>query len=103
MYITDHNTLAVYNCSYKRETIHAHKGVFTLKTKQRGVRILKKTQLLEVRTDDDRMLCKAQQVEGDILLIMKSAGKETSVRYTEIPRLVSLAKERQDGQKKSGP
>lgn len=64
---------------------------------------MKKPQLLEVRTEDDRMLCKAQPDEGDILLILKSAGKEISVHYTEIPRLVSLAKERKNGQKKSGP
>lgn len=68
-----------------------------------GVKNLKKPQLLEVRTADDRMLCKARVVEGDILLILKSAGKEMSVHYTEIPRLVSLAKERRNRQKKSGP
>ena len=78
-------------------------GCFLFESGKEGVKNFKKQQYLEVRTADDRMLCKARVVEGDILLILKSAGKEMSVHYTEIPRLVTLAKERQNGQKKSSP
>lgn len=52
-----------------------------------------KPQHIEVRTDDNRLFCKASFVEGDILLILRSAGKEIEVLYTDIPRLVSAAKQ----------
>ena len=43
---------------------------------------------LEIRTDDNRLICMARLIEGDILLTLKSAGKEVHVPYTDIPRLV---------------
>ena len=49
----------------------------------------------EVRTDDNLLICRARLIEGDILLTMKSAGKEIHVPYTDIPRL--LAKARRKG------
>ena len=52
---------------------------------------MSEAQQLEVRTDDNRLLCKARLIEGDILLILKSAGKEIEVSYTDIPRLVKMA------------
>ena len=36
--------------------------------------------IFEVRTDDNRLLCMARLIEGDILLILKSAGKEIARR-----------------------
>jgi hypothetical protein len=47
---------------------------------------------MEVRTKDNRLFCRAKLIQGDILLIVKSAGKEIELPYTEIPRLVSMAK-----------
>ena len=52
----------------------------------------------EVRTDDNRLFCMARLIEGDILLILKSAGKEIYIPYTDIPRLVALARKRKIGQ-----
>lgn len=52
----------------------------------------------EVRTDDNRLFCMARLIEGDILLILKSAGKEIHIPYTDIPRLVALARKRKIGQ-----
>ena len=52
----------------------------------------------EVRTDDNRLFCMARLIEGDILLILKSAGKEIHIPYTDIPRLVALARNRKIGQ-----
>lgn len=49
-------------------------------------------QHMEVRTKDNRLFCRARLIPGDILLIVKSAGKEIELPYTEIPRLVSMAK-----------
>jgi hypothetical protein len=40
----------------------------------------------------------ARLIEGDILLILKSAGKEIYIPYTDIPRLVALARKRKIGQ-----
>ena len=55
-------------------------------------------QNFEVRTDDNRLFCMAKLIEGDILLILKSAGKEIYIPYTDIPRLVALARKRKVGQ-----
>ena len=55
-------------------------------------------QNFEVRTDDKRLFCMARLIEGDILLILKSAGKEIYIPYTDIPRLVALARKRKVGQ-----
>lgn len=52
---------------------------------------------LEIRTEDNRLLCMAQLIEGDILLIIKSAGREIQIPYTEIPRLVAAAKVKKHG------
>ena len=52
---------------------------------------------LEVRTDDNRLFCMAKLIEGDILLKLRSAGKEIEILYTDIPRLVTAARERQYG------
>ena len=54
---------------------------------------------LEIRTVDNRLICMARIIEGDILLTLKSAGKEVHVPYTDIPRLVAMAKERAKGHK----
>lgn len=54
---------------------------------------------LEIRTDDNRLICMARLIEGDILLPLKSAGKEVHVPYTDIPRLVAMARERAKGHK----
>ena len=54
--------------------------------------------IFEVRTDDNRLLCMARLIEGDILLILKSAGKEIHIPYTDIPRLVAMARKRKIGQ-----
>lgn len=53
--------------------------------------------MLEIRTEDNRLLCMAQLIEGDILLIMKSAGKEIYIPYTQIPRLVATARAKKHG------
>lgn len=58
---------------------------------------MSEAQQLEVRTDDNRLFCKARLIEGDILLILKSAGKEIEVSYTDIPRLVKMARKQKDG------
>ena len=58
---------------------------------------MSEAQQLEVRTDDNRLLCKARLIEGDILLILKSAGKEIEVSYTDIPRLVKMARKQKYG------
>lgn len=55
---------------------------------------MSKPQYFEVRTDDNRLFCKARLIHGDILLIVKSAGKEIALPYTEIPKLISAAKNR---------
>ena len=55
-------------------------------------------QNFEVRTDDNRLFCMARLIEGDILLILKSAGKEIYIPYTDIPTLVALATKRKIGQ-----
>lgn len=34
-------------------------------------------QHIEVRTDDNRLFCMAKLIEGDILLTLRSAGKES--------------------------
>ena len=57
--------------------------------------------IFEVRTDDNRLICMARLIEGDILLIIKSAGKEIYIPYTDIPRLVALAIKRKDGKTKN--
>jgi len=49
-------------------------------------------QQMEVRTKDNRLFCRAKLIHGDILLIVKSAGKEIEVPYTEIPKLISSAR-----------
>lgn len=54
---------------------------------------------LEIRTDDNRLVCMAKLIEGDILLILKSAGKEILIPYTDIPRLVAIAKKRANSHK----
>ncbi len=56
-------------------------------------------QHIEVRTDDNRLFCKASFIEGDILLRLRSAGKEIEVLYTDIPRLVLAAKQKLHNQK----
>ena len=57
-----------------------------------GGQIVSEPQHMEVRTKDNRLFCRAKLIQGDILLIVKSAGKEIELPYTEIPRLVSMAK-----------
>lgn len=54
---------------------------------------------LEIRTDDYRLICRARLIEGDILLTLKSVGKEVHVLYTDIPRLVAMTKERKKAHK----
>lgn len=49
-------------------------------------------QQLEVRTKDNRLFCRAKLIHGDIHLIVKSAGKEIELPYTEIPKLISAAR-----------
>lgn len=49
-------------------------------------------QHMEVRTKDNRLFCRARYIHGDILLIVKSAGKEIELPYTEIPKLISAAR-----------
>lgn len=49
-------------------------------------------QHMEVRTEDNRLFCRAKYIHGDILLIVKSAGKEIELPYTEIPKLISVAR-----------
>ena len=44
---------------------------------------MKEPEQIEVRTEDNRL---------DILLIVKSAGKEIELPYTEIPKLISVAR-----------
>lgn len=39
---------------------------------------------LEIRTDDNRLICRARLIEGDILLTLKSVGKEVHVLHTDI-------------------
>lgn len=53
---------------------------------------MKEPQQIEVRTEDNRLFCRARFIHGDILLIVKSAGKEIEMPYTEIPRLISAAR-----------
>lgn len=48
---------------------------------------------IEVRTKDNRLFCRAKLIHGDILLIVKSAGKEIELPYTEIPKLISVARD----------
>lgn len=59
----------------------------------------KKPQYFEVRTDDNRLFCKAKLVEGDIILILRSAGKEMEIYYSDIPRLILIAKQKHHGLK----
>jgi hypothetical protein len=49
---------------------------------------LKDKNYIEVRSDDNRLICKAKLIEGDILLILRTAGHLVEIPYTEIPRLV---------------
>jgi hypothetical protein len=69
----------------------------TEKIKHKEV-IMSEPQHFEVRTDDNRLFCMARLIEGDILLILKSAGKEIHIPYTDIPRLVAMARKRKIGQ-----
>lgn len=46
---------------------------------------------VEVRNKDNRLLFMAKLINGDIVLTLKSAGKEIKILYTDIPRLVSAA------------
>ena len=69
----------------------------TEKIKRKEVN-MSEPQHFEVRTDDNRLFCMARLIEGDILLILKSAGKEIHIPYTDIPRLVALARNRKIGQ-----
>lgn len=57
----------------------------------------------EVRTDDNRLFCMAKFIEGDIVLILRSAGKEIEVHYTDIPRLIRKAKKKKHGYQPNGP
>ncbi len=59
----------------------------------------KTPQHFEVRTDDNRLFCKAKLIEGDILLMLRSAGKDIEVLYSDIPRLILSAKKKLHGQK----
>ena len=69
----------------------------TEKTKHKEVH-MSEPKHFEVRTDDNRLFCMARLIEGDILLILKSAGKEIHIPYTDIPRLVAMARKRKIGQ-----
>lgn len=71
--------------------------MMTEKIKRKEVN-MSEPQNFEVRTDDNRLFCMARLIEGDILLILKSAGKEIYIPYTDIPRLVALARKRKIGQ-----
>jgi hypothetical protein len=53
---------------------------------------MKEPEQIEVRTEDNRLFCRAKYIHGDILLIVKSAGKEIELPYTEIPKLISVAR-----------
>lgn len=53
---------------------------------------MKEPQQIEVRTEDNRLFCRAKLIYGDILLIVKSAGREIEMPYTEIPRAISAAR-----------
>lgn len=61
---------------------------------------MKKPQQIEVRTEDNHLFCRARLIHGDILLIVKSAGKEVEMPYTEIPRLISMARNQEKDRKK---
>lgn len=50
---------------------------------------------VEVRNKDNRLLFMAELINGDIVLTLKSAGKEIKILYTDIPRLVSAAIKRE--------
>lgn len=50
---------------------------------------------IEVRNKDNRLLFMAELINGDIVLTLKSAGKEIKILYTDIPRLVSAAIKRE--------
>lgn len=49
---------------------------------------------VEVRNKEDRLLFMAEPINGDIILTLKSAGKEIKILYTDIPKLVSAAVKR---------
>lgn len=49
---------------------------------------------VEVRNKENRLLFKAEPIAGDIVLTLKSAGKEIKILYTDIPKLVSAAVKR---------
>lgn len=46
---------------------------------------------VEVRNKENRLLFMAEPINGDIILTLKSAGKEIKILYTDIPKLVSAA------------
>ena len=71
--------------------------MMTEKIKRKEVN-MSEPQNFEVRTDDNRLFCMARLIEGDILLILKSAGREIHIPYTDIPRLVAMARKRKIGQ-----
>lgn len=49
---------------------------------------------VEVRNKDNKLLFVAEPIHGDIILTLKSAGKEIKILYTDIPKLVSTAAKR---------
>lgn len=49
---------------------------------------------VEVRNKENRLLFMAEPINGDIILTLKSAGKEIKILYTDIPKLVSAAVKR---------
>lgn len=51
-------------------------------------------QEVEVRNKEKRLLFVAEPIHGDIILTLKSAGKEIRILYTDIPKLVSAAVKR---------
>lgn len=55
---------------------------------------MKEPQQIEVRTEDNHLFCRAKLIHGDILLIVKSAGREIEMPYTEIPRAISAARKK---------
>ena len=46
---------------------------------------------VEVRNKENRLLFMAEPINGDIILTLKSAGKEIKILYTDIPKFVSAA------------
>ena len=101
-YLTLYLTPAWYNVLINCKNSIPSRGCFYGEYSRLGVRTMgENLQHIEVRTDDNRLFCMAKLIEGDILLTLRSAGKEIEILYTDIPRLVSLAKQRQHGQRQT--